>query len=437
MIRLPEQGDILSMSRVGSALTVGRRLQQGGQGVVHESFVGDGVFAMKWLRVSDRTAALRASIEALVDRPRPNPAFVWPIDIVTSAELEGFGYVMRLLEPRYVSFARMLQDQPTFRSLTTVARKLVDSFAALHSSGLCYRDISFNNLYVDPIRSEVAVIDNDNVGLDGGDVFVKGTNQFMAPEVVRDEALPSTVTDLWSLAVFLFILFVRGHPLEGLRAVSSYSWAQTDHASEHELLLRNFGFGPVFVFDPDDDSNRPSPESPMLIYWPIYPQFFRDLMTRSFTVGLTDASLSGRPTGSVWRRALLRLSDMHATCRCNAAIFFDPDEPGRPCWRCGNVPPPQPILRLPGRSLVLSEGSTVSSDHLRRDRAYDQAVAVVEAHPSEPGAVVLRNLGPSTWSARPVAESERAVAPSQRLGVRPMGIDFGSVAGEIALSELA
>jgi eukaryotic-like serine/threonine-protein kinase len=433
--RLPSVGDTLTMSRAGSTLTVGRRLQEGGQGVVHEAFVGDGVFALKWLRPSDRAAALRTSISALVERPRPHPAFVWPIDIVVSDQFEGFGYVMRLLEPRFVSFARMLADQPTFRTIVTVARKLVDAFAALHASGLCYRDISFNNLYVDPIRSEVAIIDNDNVGLDGGDIFVKGTNQFMAPEIVRDEALPSTVTDLYSLAVFLFILFMRGHPLEGMRAISSYTWAQPDHVSEYKLLLRNYGFAPLFVFDPVDDSNRPTPESPLLVYWPIFPRFFRDLFTRSFTDGLIDASLSGRITGSVWRRALLHLADTHATCACNAAIFFDPDEPGRPCWRCGRVPAAQPLLRLPGRTVVLSEGAVITSDHLRRDRAYDESVAVVEAHPSEPGAVVLRNLSGATWTVEPEAEEAKLVAPTQRLGVRPMSIDFGAVKAQIALSE--
>jgi eukaryotic-like serine/threonine-protein kinase len=401
---------------------------------VHEAFVGDAVFALKWLRPSDRSAALRSSISALVERPRPHPAFVWPIDIVVSDDLEGFGYVMRLLEPRFVSFARMLADQPTFRTIVTVARKLVDAFAALHASGLCYRDISFSNLTVDPIRCEVAIIDNDNVGLDGGDIFVKGTNQFMAPEIVRDEALPSTVTDLYSLAVFLFILFMRGHPLEGVRAISSYSWAQAEHVSELKLLLLNYGFEPLFVFDPDDDANRPSTDSPLLVYWPIFPRFFRDLFTRSFTEGLRDASLSGRMTGSVWRRALLRLADTHATCECQAAIFFDPDEPDRACWRCGRIPGAQPLLHLPGRTVVLSEGAVITSDHLRRDRAYDESVAVVEAHPSQPGAVVLRNLSGATWTVEPEAEEAKLVAPSQRLGVRPMSIDFGAVKAQIALS---
>jgi len=431
MSKLPAPGDSLAMARGGATVTVGRRLQEGGQGVVHEVRVGDATFALKWLRPSPRTDALRSSITALTERPSPHPAFVWPIDVVTGSGLDGFGYVMRLLGPRFVSFTRMLEDQPSFRDLVTVARNLVDAIAALHASGLCYRDISLSNLFVDPVRSEVAVIDNDNVGIDGGEAFVRGTNQFMAPEIVRDEAMPSTVSDLYSLAVFLFILFMRGHPLEGRRSIAAYSWQQSEHVSENELLLRNYGFEPLFVFDPLDPSNRPAPDSPILVYWPIYPRFFRELFERSFTEGLTDASLSGRITGSGWRRALSRLGDLHATCSCRAAVFYDPDEPDRPCWRCGEVPPTPALLRLPGRTVVLSEGVVITADHLRRDRGGDDSVAVVEAHPTLTGGLVLRNVSSQPWSVRPEHEELKTVAPAQRLGVRPMRIDFGAVEATI------
>jgi len=427
--RLPTAGDVLTMTRGRRELTVGRRLQEGGQGVVHEVAVGDGTFALKWLRTSPRTDALRSSIGALTERGSPHPAFVWPIDVVESAELEGFGYVMRLLAPRFVSFSRMLDEQPSFRTIVTVARVLVDAFAALHASGLCYRDISFSNLYVDPIRTEVAIIDNDNVGLDGGEAFVKGTNQFMAPEVVRDEALPSTATDLYSLAVFLFILFVRGHPLEGRRAIGAYSWQHGEHVSEDDLFARIYGADPLFVFDPDNDANRPPEDSPMPVYWPIYPRFFRDLFVRSFTEGLRDASLTGRVTGSGWRRGLARLGDLHAICACHAALFFDPEEPTRRCWRCGEVPPVPPLLVLPGRTVVLAEGTVIGAEHLRRDG--DGQVAVVEPHPGEPGRVVLRNLSGEPWTVEPEHEGPKTVEPSQRLGVRSMRIDFGPVAARI------
>ena len=102
----------------------------------------------------------------------------------------------------------------------------------------------------------MAIIDVDNIGVDGADALVKGTGPFMAPEILRDEKLPSTVSDLHSLAVLLFYLFVHGHPLLGVRADSAYAWDDGAHISETELLVHNFGLKPLFVFDPDDGRTR-------------------------------------------------------------------------------------------------------------------------------------------------------------------------------------
>ncbi len=211
--QLALQGRTLRMLRAGTAVTVGERLGEGGQGVVHAVTIGGAPYAVKWYRYA-ASGELRKSIAALVERGRPHRDFIWPIDLVASDELSGFGYVMPRLEPRFSSFAQLVSrsDQPPFRVVSAIGRQLVTAFEALHSAGLCYRDISFGNLWVDAEASEVAIIDNDNVGLDGGDVFVWGTLRFMAPEVVRREAAPSSLTDLHSLAVFLFYLFMHGHP---------------------------------------------------------------------------------------------------------------------------------------------------------------------------------------------------------------------------------
>jgi len=56
---------------------------------------------------------------------------------------------------------------------------------------------------------------------------------------------------------------------------------------------------------------------------------------------------------------------------------------------------------------------------------------VVEPHPGRPGRVVLRNLTDKTWTAVPDGEEPKRVAPSQRLGVRPLHVDFGVVKGQI------
>jgi DNA-binding helix-hairpin-helix protein with protein kinase domain len=431
--RLSLQGRRLRMVRASTVVSVGKRLGEGAQGVVHEATMGGVPCVVKWYR-SVPSADLRRAIAALAERERPHPAFIWPIDLVVSDEMPGFGYVMPLLEPGFGSFAQLLArpEQPPFRVIITIGRQLVSAFEALHASGLCYRDINFGNLLVDPARPQVAIIDNDNVGLDSSDVFVWGTLRFMAPEVVRREAPPSSVTDLYSLAVLLFYLFMHGHPLEGMRTDATYSWATSDHQSESDLAIRHFGLEPVFVFDPKDHSNRPRPGDPMLTWWPIYPRFFRALFEQAFTAGLSPGL--GRVTEGLWRRALVRLGDCISVCTCKASVFYDPDHAGLRCWKCGQIPPRPPLLQLPGCTVALSTGAAITSHHLSRDRDHDTIIAVVEEHPTRPAALVLRNVGKSAWMMTPDGETARTVEPARRLRVRAMLIDFGSVQGRI-LSE--
>jgi hypothetical protein len=80
---------------------------------------------------------------------------------------------------------------------------------------------------------------------------------------------------------------------------------------------------------------------------------------------------------------------------------------------------------------VLSEGAVLTSHHLNRDRDYRTACAVVEPGPRPSGRVVLRNLTDRTWAVVPDGKEPKRVAPNQRLGVRPMRIDFGPARGQI------
>jgi hypothetical protein len=222
------------------------------------------------------------------------------------------------------------------------------------------------------------------------------------------------------------------HPLFGARADASCSWERGAHRSETELLVRNFGIEPVFVFDPGDPSNRPVPGDRALTWWPIYPEQCRRVFTRAFTAGLHDASLNGRVTEGTWRRVLLALHDCVRGCpACRAELFYDPEQTGPRCWNC-SAPLPVPVtLKLPGSLLVLSEGAVLTSHHLHRDRDHRTACAVVEPDPRLAGRVVLRNRTDRIWTVIPDGEEPKRVAPGQRLGVRPMRIDFGPARGQI------
>jgi DNA-binding helix-hairpin-helix protein with protein kinase domain len=432
---LIQPGQTLRMERGSAVVVVENRLGEGGQGVVHQARLGDARVAVKWIRQGPGSEEMLKSIAGLirVGNP-PHRAFVWPIDLVSSDLMPGFGYLMPLLEPRFASLAPVLnmEVRPSFRTIATIGRELVDAFAALHSSGLCYRDISFGNLRADLDACEVAIIDVDNVGVDSEPTLVKGTGPFMAPEILRNEAMPSTVTDLHSLAVMLFYLLMHGHPLLGQRADASYTWEQGRHISETELMVQNFGVHPLFIFDPDDRSNGPMPGESTAAWWPVYPQQLRRVFTQAFTKGLHDASLNGRVLEGTWRRALLGLHDSVSACAgCTAPVYYDLEVAGQQCWHCHGVLPAPPTLAAPGGTLVLSEGATVSSHHLYRDHRYRKACATIEPYPGRPGQVVMRNLTDQLWTMFADGEEPKRVAPGQRLGVRPMQIDFGTVRGRI------
>ena len=440
-----QPGDMARFESSGEILHVVKRLGEGAQAAVYLAETnGRQQFALKWyasVRNPRMAEQLVANLTYLVKRGKPeHSAFIWPIDMVACPERRGFGYVMPLMAERFKSLAQLLKaaEPPGFSTLIQVGINLVEAFAALHSQGLCYRDISFGNVYVDADSGDVAVIDNDNVGENGSQGLVWGTARFMAPEVTREEKSPSTETDLYSLAIFLFYLFCFGHPLEGAAVEASYIRDDDQRSSEQEILLKHYGREPVFIFDPDNDANRPLQDAGPAFWWHVYPRFFRRLFIKSFTTGLTDPTLTGRLTQSVWRMGLYRLRDCIWQCQnCAAAIFYDPDDAGYRCWSCGTTPQPPLLLTTPGHALVLTTGAELTGRHLKWPTAIaGRVLGEVEADPRYPG-VLLRNRTDEEWTVRPAGEGPKTVKPGYRLLARPMTIELAGTQAVIRRAQEA
>ena len=229
-----------------------RLLGSGGQGEVYEATLDGQAMALKWYHPQAATQTQRKALESLVTKGPPDRSFLWPLDLVTAPDLPHFGYLMPLRDPRYRGIADLMKGKidPTFRTLATAGMNLANSFLQLHARGMCYRDIAFGNVFFDPENGEVLICDNDNVSVDHEEKpSVLGTPRFMAPEVVRKEAWPSTQTDLFSLSVLLFYMFMVHHPLEGRREVKV-------KCLDLPAMTQLYGEAPLFIFDPDDDSNR-------------------------------------------------------------------------------------------------------------------------------------------------------------------------------------
>lgn len=403
MSQLLKSRQIVYTEPSGLTCEVEQYLGGGGQGEVYRAKLGADHVALKWYFPASATLDQRAALEVLIRNGPPNDKFLWPMELTSAPGVPGFGYVMPLREPRYKSIVDMMKRriEPTFRILATAALGLCHSYFQLHSRGFCYRDISFGNVFFDPSTGDVLICDNDNVSVDGeAKGGVLGTPRFMAPEVVRGDALPSMKTDLYSLSVMLFYLFMVHHPLEGKRESSI-------KCLDLPAMTKIYGSEPLFIFDPRDESNRPVPgyHDNALVFWPIYPQFLRTLFTQAFTAGLCDPS-NGRVVESVWRGAMVRLRDVMVYCpQCGSENFYDVDDMqasgGRPaaCWSCKKALRFPPRIRF-GRNLVmLNHDTRLYPHHIDPSRIYDFSVPVAEVsrHPQDPNLWGLKNVSHDKW----------------------------------------
>ena len=198
-------------------------------------------------------------------------------------------------------------------------------------------------------------------------------------------------------------------------------------------LRELFGTQPVFVFDPDDDSNRPVAglHDNVLRSWPVLPAQLRALFVRSFTDGLEDP-VDGRVRESEWRQAMAGARDRIVYCsKCGKQSFFDDGE--TICWSCGATIPIPLQIRFGRHTVVLNHDTRLYAHHVRRDYDFETTIAVVQQHPDDPGRWGLRNTSARLWTARRDG-TEREIRPGRAVTLRDgLSLDFGGREGTVHL----
>src|SRR5262245_50765884 len=136
----------LSAESTDAPVGVEEFVAEGGQGEVHACTFGGVRMAVKWYpsEYCEFCPRLRARLMTSINRGAPNASFAWPIDIVTSRDQPGFGYVMPWIESRFRSWFAAMGDNEfvsSFKRLSLVCREVETGYQALHAKGLCYHDI--------------------------------------------------------------------------------------------------------------------------------------------------------------------------------------------------------------------------------------------------------------------------------------------------------
>jgi serine/threonine protein kinase len=419
----------LLKSESGSEYKVVQMLGAGGQGEVYEVKCNKKPFALKWYFKKTATNTQKSILENLIKNGSPADVFLWPQDIINDSADGSFGYIMPLRPKHFKSIVDMMKRraEPSFVALCRAAFNLTKGYEKLHGMGYAYRDISFGNLFLDPDTGDVLICDNDNVSANEK-ASVYGTPRFMAPEIIIGKAKPSRNTDLFSLSVLLFYMFMLNHPLEG--KLEANIKCMDIHA-----MNKLYGTDPIFIFDPDNKSNRPLAgyQDNAIIFWELYPKRIRDLFTLSFTSGLSHPGK--RVTERQWKDAFSNLLFGILHCSCGAEVFYDEEIVGNGaaiiCWSC------QKTLQIPisivaGKNRVLLMSDTkIYSHHVKDDYDIDTVAGIVVQNPNNLNLWGLRNEGKENWTYIKIDGTQIPVAPGKTVAIsKGAKIDFGQQSGE-------
>jgi serine/threonine protein kinase len=429
-----------------------RVLGEGGQGTVYEALVGGKPHALKWYHAGKlkNKDAFRRNLRANIENPdlsmAANDKFLWP-KYLTEERHGTFGYVMDIRPKEYADFPAILNtkdkngnrvDFASTEVMILAALNLVNAFRELHRKGLSYQDLNDGNFFINVKNGEVLICDNDNVTPDGQENAggVGGKPGYMAPEIVRGEAKPSERSDCHSLAVVLFKLFFRDNPLQGAEFEKIPCITE-----EREMKL--FGTNPVFIYDPDDASNRPVQgiHHNVIKLWPLFPQFFREAFVEAFARGMKNPQV--RIIENEWQKYLVRLRDewMISCPACGRTLILTEKPPGQPlsCKNCNSGFSYPKILEIKNYSVPLFPGKKLYACHTNKTSDdYAHVTAEVVMNKNNPSLWGIKNISSDMWKLKtpdslPQGGGAEKEVPPQ--GAVPIGtgveVTFSDISGII------
>jgi DNA-binding helix-hairpin-helix protein with protein kinase domain len=303
----------------GRTYTVKDKIGEGAQGAVYDT--ENGAFLLKVLRVDEeKRQGIERHFKWIMKQRIPNEArIITPVAILQEPLI---GYIMKKAKGheslnRYLfpgtncSLGEWYNIQTGgIRKRLEIAISLSKCYRQLHLQGLCYCDVSPNNVLVARNQKSIVLIDSDN--LTSPSLFsssVLGTPRYIAPELFTLGKQPNSISDTYSFAVILFELLRLGHPLIG-DAISAGSPEMEEDAVKGNA---------VYVDHPSDESNRNTSILPADIILTVE---LKELFRRMFVDGLHD--YMKRPTLYEFTSALQKAEDQLVKCdnpECQAYYF--------------------------------------------------------------------------------------------------------------------
>ena len=226
-------------------------------------------------------------------------------------------------------------DEGGLRRRIRILCQLARTLNQLHGRGMLYGDLSPDNIFVsdDPAHAETWLIDCDNISYESHSGLTLHTPDYGAPEVVRGEAMLSSLTDCWSFAVIAYQLLTHNHPLKG----------EMINDGEPELEDEALRGEHPWINDPDNPDNECFDNLPVQLLEHSYlPALFQQ------TFGPGKQAPMQRPTMAEWLEALTEVDEHLFVCKACGGHSILPVDTQQlddvECFFCGEPVDPELVL---------------------------------------------------------------------------------------------
>ena len=393
-----KSGDVLTTEK-GISIKINSLLGEGGQGKIYKVTYNGQPKALKMYKPESvkNLEWFRENLKREIKEGAPSEKFLWPQDI--TREVDGtFGYIMDLRPSDYHEFDDILLAKCEFSSFTAMincALNIVSAFRVLHRKGYVYQDLNNGNFFVRISDGDVLICDNDNVSDPAHPSGIAGKARYMAPSVVMG-GKPSRLTDRFSLGVCLFMLFMRCHPLEGVRTL------RVPEMNDYYLQL-HYGKQPLFIADPKDRSNGYSEEIHKNFYlrWPLMTKQIKELFIKTFSQEAMLQNEAKYPLESDWCKALLQFRTYFLKCPlCEKETYMDDVNLHPVCKCCKKTYPVYGLLKVGNYNIPITKDVNLYQEHIdnfaTEEQFYPKKIGIIRTKSSE-NLVALTNLSNRSW----------------------------------------
>lgn len=208
----------------GNSYQIEKTLAEGGQGRTY--LLQGGRYIAKLFFGNQEDLRLRVKIQFLISLHLDKNIYACPLREITAPQngyiAEFASGMIPLTELIYRGqcdgdFQKWFLETGGLRKRYALLRELASALRSLHAKGLAYCDLSSDNVFVSqrPEKSNIFLIDLDNLRYESSVVRNIYTPRFGAPEIVNKLAPNTPSSDCFSFAVLAFMVLTTNHPLIG------------------------------------------------------------------------------------------------------------------------------------------------------------------------------------------------------------------------------